>query len=48
MGSIRNLLYMVARMLGDVQAVRKGRVGKRVGRRITGRLAGRGLSRLWR
>jgi hypothetical protein len=44
----RSQLYLLARLLGDVQAVRTGRVGKRVGRRIVGRATGRGIGRLFR
>jgi hypothetical protein len=44
----RGSLYRLARILGDVQAVRKGRVGKRIGRRVVGRYTGRGLGRLFR
>ena len=44
----RSSLYLIARILGDVQAVRKGRVGKRIGRRVVGRYAGRGMGRLFR
>lgn len=44
----RGTLYKLARILGDVQAVKKGRVGRRVGRRVAGRYAGRGLGRLFR
>jgi hypothetical protein len=44
----RGSLYLLARILGDVQAVRKGRVGKRLGRRVVGRYAGRGMGRLFR
>lgn len=46
--SIRGLLYLVARLLGDVSAVKKGKVGKRVGRRLTGKMAGKGLRKLFR
>jgi hypothetical protein len=44
----RGALYKVARLLGDYQAVRTGRVGRRLGRRATGRVTGRGLGRLFR
>jgi hypothetical protein len=47
-GSTRGLLYTVARILGDVQAVKKGRVGKRIGRRVVGKATGRGIGRLFR
>jgi len=42
--AFRSLLYKLARLLGDVNAVKRGRVGRRVGRRA----AGRGLGRLLR
>jgi hypothetical protein len=44
----RGSLYRLARILGDVQAIRKGRVGKRIGRRVVGKYAGRGMGRLFR
>lgn len=44
----RGTLYRLARILGDVQAVRRGRVGKRVARRVVGRSVGRGMGRLFR
>ncbi|MFP3915648.1 MAG: hypothetical protein ACLFWM_12290 [Actinomycetota bacterium] len=44
----RGLLYRVARLLGDFQAARRGRVGKRVMRRLAGKATGRGLRRLFR
>jgi hypothetical protein len=46
--STRGTLYKLARILGDVQAVKSGRAGRRVGRRVTGRATGRGLGRLFR
>lgn len=47
-GFIRSCLYFVARILGDVQAVRKGRIGRRIGRRIAGKITGRFLGRWFR
>lgn len=44
----RGLLYKLARILGDVNAVQKGRVGRRVGRRVAGRATGRGLGKLFK
>jgi hypothetical protein len=46
--STRGGLYKLARLLGDVQAVQSGRVGRRAGRRVAGRATGRGLGRLFR
>jgi hypothetical protein len=46
--STRSMLYSLARFLGDYQAVKKGRVGKRIARRYAGKVTGRGLGRLFR
>lgn len=48
MNGFRSFLYWLARLLGDANAVKKGRVGRRVGRRIAGKATGRGLGRLFR
>ena len=40
---MRNLLYKIARLLGDFNALFTGRIGKRAGRRVAGRLFGRFL-----
>jgi hypothetical protein len=44
----RTALYSLARFLGDYQAVKNGRVGKRIARRAAGRVTGRGLERIFR
>ena len=44
----RGLLYFLARLLGDVQAVKKGTVGKRVIRRATGKATGKGFRKLFK
>ncbi len=44
----RSMLYEVARLMGDVNAVKKGTVGKRVGRRAAGKATGRGLGKLFK
>ena len=46
--AVRSALYKLARFLGDVNAVKKGRVGRRIGRRIAGKATGRGLGRLFK
>ena len=48
MAGFRSFLYALARLLGDVQAVRRGRVGRRLARRAAGRMTGRMLRRLFR
>lgn len=45
---VRSLLYRLARLLGDVQAVEKGHVVKRVERRVVGRWMARILGKLFR
>ena len=45
---IRSLLYWLARLLGDVNAVRKGRVGQRIVRRVAGKAAGRAMRKTLR
>jgi len=45
---MRSLLYFLARLLGDITAVRKGRIGKRIGRKVAGRVTGRLLGKLFR
>ena len=43
---MRNLLYLLARLLGDANAIIKGKVSKRIERRLTGRLAGKVLGKI--
>jgi len=44
---MRSLLYFLAKLLGDVNAVRKGRIGRRVGRRAAGKVSGRLFRKLF-
>lgn len=43
---IRNILYTVAKILGDINAVQKGKIGQRILRRLAGKLAGRMMNKL--
>ena len=43
---LRSSLYKIARLMGDVNAVQKGKVGKRVARRAAGKVTGRSLGKL--
>lgn len=45
---LRSLLYAVARLMGDVNAVKRGRVPRRLARRVVGRQLGHLLRRLFR
>lgn len=47
----RGILYKVARLLGDYQAVKSGsskKMAKRVGRRATGKILGKGMGKLFK
>ena len=44
----RNLLYKLARWLGDIQAAGKGKVGRRIGRRLAGKATGRCLGKIFK
>ncbi len=43
---IRSLLYKTARVLGDVDAVKSGKVGRRVKNRVKGRIVGKLLRKI--
>jgi len=43
---LRSALYAMARLMGDANAVKKGRVGKRIARRSAGKATGRTLRKL--
>ena len=44
----RGFLYWLAKLLGDINAVKKGKVGRRVGRRIAGKATGRLFGKIFR
>ena len=44
----RGFLYWLARLLGNVSAVQKGKVALRVERRLAGKATGRALRRLFK
>jgi len=48
MKSIRSWLYLGAKLLGDVNAVRRGKITRRAGRRSVGKVFGRILNRLFK
>ena len=45
---LRSALYTMARLMGDVNAVKKGRVGKRIARRAAGKGTGKALGKLFK
>ena len=44
----RKILYGIAKFLGDVNAIQKGKIGKRIGRRIVGKMTGKLLRKLFK
>lgn len=45
---LRSLLYFIARLMGDINAVQKGTAGRRVARRAAGKATGRALGKLFK
>ena len=41
LSKLRGLLYGTAKLLGDVQAIKKGKIGQRIKNRVKGRLLGK-------
>ena len=48
MAGFRGLLYALAKLMGDYNAVKRGKVGQRVGRRATGKATGRAMRALFK
>lgn len=44
----RGFLYWLARILGDISTLEKGRVPRRITRRVAGKVTGRFLGKLFR
>ncbi|WP_209367916.1 hypothetical protein [Sediminibacillus dalangtanensis] len=45
---LKSNIYKILRIWNDIDAVRKGRVGKRIGRRAAGKSAGKGIKKLFK
>ncbi len=45
--NVRGWLYRIARLMGDVNAVKKRKVARRVGRRAAGKVTGRLFRRIF-
>ena len=46
--SLRRWLYLTAKLLGDVNAVLRGRIARRIAYRVVGKATGRLLRRFFR
>lgn len=47
-GKTRGFLYLLAKLLGDLNAVKRGTIGRRIARRAVGRATGRAMGRWFR
>ena len=45
---MRKLLYALLRISNDINAINKGKAGKRIGRRAAGKVSGRTIRRLFK
>ncbi len=45
---MRRFLYTLAKLLGDLNAVGKGKIGRRVGRRAAGKTTGKLFKKLFK
>lgn len=45
---IRNLLYRIASLLGDYNAIRKGKIAERIARKTAGQMTGKTLNKIFR
>lgn len=45
---LRSMLYALGRLMGDANAVKKGKVSNRVARRATGKATGRAMRKLFK
>ncbi|MCL7746278.1 MULTISPECIES: hypothetical protein [Halalkalibacter] len=46
--SLKSSIYKMLRIWNDIDAVRKGKVGKRIGRRVVGRTSGKAIRKLFK
>jgi len=45
---IKSKIYKALRISNDINAIRKGKIGKRIGRRIGGRITGKGMRKFFK
>jgi len=48
MAGFRGFLFTLAKPMGDYNAVKKGKVGKRVGRRVAGKATSKAMRKLFK
>lgn len=45
---MRSFLYFIAKLMGDFNAVKKGKIGQRIGRRAAGKVTGRLFGKIFK
>ena len=45
---LKNLIYQLLKVSNDINAVQKGKVGRRVGRRVAGKATGKAMRKLFK
>lgn len=45
---MKRMIYKLLRISNDMNAIKRGKVGKRIGRRIAGKVTGKGIGRLFK
>lgn len=45
---IKSTIYKLLRISNDLNAIRRGKIGKRIGRRIAGRITGKGIGKFFK
>jgi len=48
MNKLRSILYALAKLLGDINAVKKGKTTRRIGRRVAGKVTGKLFRKLFK
>ncbi|WP_299090312.1 hypothetical protein [uncultured Metabacillus sp.] len=48
MNKFRSFLYILAKIIGDINAIKKGTIGKRIARRAAGKATGKLLGKLFK
>lgn len=46
--SLKSNIYTLLRIWNDIDAIRKGKIGKRIGRKVAGRMAGKRIRKLFK
>ncbi|WP_176791525.1 hypothetical protein [Thalassobacillus cyri] len=46
--SLKSTIYKVSRVWNDIDAVRKGKIGRRIGRRAAGKATGKIMRKLFK